>query len=315
MSEATFSTPELSPQPSPPAAGHRIFQSQSLVFILLRIGMYIALSTGISFALLWIAAGLMPGPRSSYSPKILTISELASLAGALAAGLIMSQLEGRSFGEYGLPSRGVFGKLFWQGALFGLLEISAVIAFIAALGSYHFGSLAIHGTDLFRWAAFWFALFVMVGLYEEFAFRGYVQFTLARAINFWPAAILLSVAFGLVHITNPGESKLGVEGVVLAGLFWCFTLRRTGNLWFAVGMHASFDFGETFLYSVPDSGMVFQGHLSNATLAGPRWLTGGNTGPEASVCDFVMLIVLFYVFHKLYPARARESLQNPAVSS
>ena len=314
MSEATFSTPELSPPPSPPATGHRIFQSQSLIFILLRIGMYIALSTGISFAMLWVAAGLMPGPRSSYSPKVLTISEAASLAGALAAGLIMSQLEGRSFGEYGLPSRGVFGKLFWQGALFGLLEISAVIGFIAALGSYHFGSLAIHGTDLFRWATFWFALFVMVGLYEEFAFRGYVQFTLARAINFWPAAILLSVAFGLVHITNPGESKLGVAGVVLAGLFWCFTLRRTGNLWFAVGMHASFDFGETFLYSVPDSGMVFQGHLSNATLAGPRWLTGGNTGPEASLCDFVMLIVLFYVFHKLYPARVQESLQT-SVSS
>jgi len=315
MSETSYSTPELSPPPSPPATGHRIFQSQSLVFILLRIGMYIALSTGISFALLWIAAALMPGPRSSYSPKILTISETGSLAGALAAGLIMSQLEGRSFGAYGLPSRGAFGKLFWQGALFGVLEISAVIGFIAALGSYHFGSLAIHGTDVLRWAAFWFALFVMVGLYEEFAFRGYVQFTLARAINFWPAAILLSVAFGLVHITNPGESKLGVAGVVLAGLFWCFTLRRTGNLWFAVGMHASFDFGETFLYSVPDSGMVFQGHLSNATLAGPRWLTGGNTGPEASLCDFVMLIVLFYVFHKLYPARAQESLQNPSVSS
>jgi hypothetical protein len=314
MSEATFSTPELSPQPIPPATGHPIFQSQSLVFVLLRIGMYITLSTGISFAVLWVAAALMPGPRSSYSPTVLAISEAGSLAGAVAAGLIMSQLERRRFGEYGLPSRGVFGKLFWHGALFGLLEISVVIGFIAALGSYHFGPLAIHGSDVVRWAAFWFALFVMVGLYEEFAFRGYVQFTLAQAIHFWPAAILLSVAFGLVHVTNPGESKLGVAGVILAGLFWCFTLRRTGNLWFAVGMHASFDFGETFLYSVPDSGVVFQGHLSNATLAGPRWLTGGNTGPEASVCDFVMLLVLFFVFHRLYPARAQKSSQNPSVS-
>jgi membrane protease YdiL (CAAX protease family) len=315
MSEATSSTPELSPPPSPPATGHRVFENQSLIFVLLRIGMYIALSTGISFAMLWVAAALLPGPRSSYSPKILTISEAGSLAGALAAGLIMSQLERRPFGDYGLPSRGAFGKLFWQGALFGLLEISAVIGFIAALGGYHFGSLAIHGTDVLRWAAFWFALFVTVGLYEEFAFRGYVQFTLAHTINFWPAAIVLSVAFGLVHITNPGESKLGVAGVILAGLFWCFTLRRTGNLWFAVGMHASFDFGETFLYSVPDSGIVFQGHLSNATLAGPRWLTGGTTGPEASVCDFVMLLVLFYVFHRLYPTRTQNLIQDPSFSS
>jgi hypothetical protein len=224
----------------------------------------------------------------------------------------MSQLERRPFGEYGLPARGAFGRLFWQGALFGLAEITAVIGFIAAFGSYHFGPLAIHGADVLRWAAFWFAFFVLVGLYEEFAFRGYVQFTLAQAVTFWPAAIVLSVAFGMVHITNPGESKLGVAGVMLAGLFWCFTLRRTGSLWFAVGMHAAFDFGETFLYSVPDSGVVFQGHLSNATLAGPRWLTGGSTGPEASVCDFVALLMLFYVFHKLYPPSTQSLDQRPS---
>jgi membrane protease YdiL (CAAX protease family) len=310
MSDATDATllnPEGPPQTSPPPAGHRIFQSQSLLFVLLRIFIYIALSTGITFALQWIMAALVAGERSLYSPKILTISEGSLLAGAFAAGVAMSQLEGRSFGDYGLPLRGAFGKLFWQGALFGLAEISAVIGAIAALGTYHFGSLAIHGTELLRWAAFWGAFFVLVGLYEEFAFRGYVQFSLAQGVRFWPAAVLLSIAFGLVHSTNPGENKLGLAGVMLTGLFWCFTLRRTGNLWFAVGMHASFDFGETFLYSVPDSGMVFPGHLSNATLAGPRWLTGGSAGPEASVCDFIMLLLFFYVFHRLYPARTQSS--------
>ena len=305
--DATLSNPEGPPQTSPPPTGHRIFQSQSLLFVLLRIFIYIALSTGITFALQWIMAALMPGERSLYSPKILTISEGSSLAGAFAAGITMSHLEGRSFGEYGLPLQGAFGKLFWQGALFGLAEISIVIGAIAALGTYHFGSLAIHGTELLRWAAFWGAFFVLVGLYEEFAFRGYVQFTLAQAIRFWPAAVVLSVAFGLVHSTNPGENKLGLAGVMLTRLFWCLTLRRTGNLWFAVGMHASFDFGETFLYSVPDSGMVFPGHLSNATLAGPRWLTGGSAGPEASVCDFIVLLLFFYVFHRLYPARTQSS--------
>jgi membrane protease YdiL (CAAX protease family) len=313
MSDATDATllnPEGPPQTSPPPAGHRIFQSQSLLFVLLRIFIYIALSTGITFALQWIMAALMPGERSLYSPKILTISEGSLLAGAFAAGVAMSQLEGRSFGDYGLPLQGAFGKLFWQGALFGLTEISAVIGAIAALGTYHFGSLAIHGTELLRWAAFWGAFFVLVGLYEEFAFRGYVQFTLAQAVRFWPAAVVLSIAFGLVHSTNPGENKLGLAGVMLTGLFWCLTLRRTGNLWFAVGMHASFDFGETFLYSVPDSGMVFPGHLSNATLAGPRWLTGGSAGPEASVCDFIMLLLFFYVFHRLYPPRTQRSPQS-----
>ena len=310
MTDTTSLTPEGLPPAEQAPAEHGVFQSASLLFVFLRICIFIALAIGISFALQWITASLLPVDRSLYSPMTLALSEGGSLAGALAAGLVMSRLERRSFGKYGLPARGAFGKLFWQGALFGLVEISAVIGWIAVFGSYHFGSLAIHGAGLLRWAAFWGALFLMVGLYEEFAFRGYVQFTLAQALRFWPAAVLLSVAFGLVHITNPGESKLGIAGVILTGLLWCFTLRRTGNLWFAVGMHASFDFGETFLYSVPDSGIVFPGHLSNATLAGPAWLTGGSTGPEASVCDFIVLLILFYLFHRLYPAGTERSLRS-----
>jgi uncharacterized protein len=307
MSDVSSLSPEGPPQISPPPAERGVFHTRSLLFVLLRIGIYFALAEGVSFALQWIMVALSAGEISVYSPTILTISEGSSLAGASAAGIAMSQLEERSLGDYGLPLRGAFGKLFWQGTLFGLAEISAVIGVIATFGSYHFGGLAIHGVDLVRWAAFWGAFFVLVGLYEEFAFRGYVQFTLAQAVGFWPAAVLLSVAFGFVHRTNPGESKMGLAGVVLTGLLWCFSLRRTGNLWFAVGMHASFDFGETFLYSVPDSGVVFPGHLSNATLAGPAWLTGGSAGPEASVCDFAMLLIFFYVFHRLYPSRDRSS--------
>lgn len=305
MSDATSSDSSQPQDVVTPPPGPGIFQSPSLFFVFLRIGIYVVLSTGIGIALQWILAGFADG--SLYSPRNLLISEASPFAGAFLAAAAMSQLEGRTFGDYGLPLRGAFGKLFWQGAAFGLVEISIVIGTIAWLGSYHFGSLAIHGADVVRWAAFWGAFFLLVGLYEEFAFRGYVQFTLAQAVRFWPAAILLSVAFGVVHRGNPGESKLGLAGVMLTGLFWCFTLRRTGNLWFAVGMHASFDFGETFLYSVPDSGVVFPGHLSNATLAGPWWLTGGSAGPEASVCDFIVLLVFFYVFHWFYPHRPRGS--------
>lgn len=305
MNDANLSNVEGPPQTAPPTE-NRLFKGRAVPFVLLRMCIYIALATGFSFALQWIAAALLGGVQSFYSPSILAISEGALMAGALAAGLVMSQLEARPFGDYGLPLRFAFRKLFWQGTVFGLIEISAVIGVIAALGSYHFGALAIHGAQVLRWATFWGACFVIVALYEEFLFRGYLQFTLTHATGFWPAALLLSVAFGYVHRGNPGESKLGLAGVMLVGLFWCFTLRRTGSLWFAVGMHAGFDFGETFLYSVPDSGMVFPGHLSSATLAGPVWLTGGTAGPEASWCDFIVLLIFFFLFHRLYPGRRSD---------
>jgi len=96
----------------------------------------------------------------------------------------------------------------------------------------------------------------------------------------------------------------------MIGLVFAFALRRTGNLWLAVGWHASFDFGETFLYSVPDSGIVFQGHLSNATLHGPDWKTGGTAGPEASVFSFLVMGILAVVIHYLFPAKEPEPTQN-----
>jgi uncharacterized protein len=75
-------------------------------------------------------------------------------------------------------------------------------------------------------------------------------------------------------------------------------------------MHASFDFGETFLYSVPDSGVVFPGHLSSATLAGPSWITGGTAGPEGSIFDFVLLLLFFLVVHRMFPKPSREDAKD-----
>jgi membrane protease YdiL (CAAX protease family) len=238
--------------------------------------------------------------------------ELASFLSAFLAAWIMSQLETRPMSIYGLPVRAAFRKQFWIGCLFGFFEIFALVALIAAFGGYSFGSLAEHGGAIAKWALFWIVFFLVVALFEEFLFRGYALYTLAEGIGFWPAAILLAGVFGWVHKHNSGEDWVGVAGVVFVGLFWAFTLKRTGSLWFALGMHAAFDFGETFLFSVPDSGMIFPGHLSNATLHGPNWLTGGTPGPEGSAIDFLLLALFFFVFDRLYPVRKAQSY-SPAI--
>ena len=237
------------------------------------------------------------------------VSEGFSFAIVFGAALIMARIEGRSPGVYGLPLRGAFGKLFWQGCLIGLIEISILIGLIAAFGGYSFGGLALHGKELLRWGMLWAVFFIFVGLFEEFLFRGYTQYTLADSISFWPAAIVLSCLFGAVHLGNPGEGWVGAAGVVAIGLIFAFALRRTGNLWLAVGWHASFDFGETFLYSVPNSGLVLEGHLSNASLHGPGWLTGGTVGPEGSTFSFLTMGILAIAIHFLFPAKKSEPAQ------
>jgi len=302
MTDSVPPTPPLfEPQIPLPEREENFFRSPFLAFGFLRVGLFLLLANVIGYAVQRLSSFFAGHEVSPVSPRRLVAVELALFAGAFSAAWIMSLLEKRPFGDYGLPRSKAFGKLFWLGVLFGLAEISVVVGAMAALGAYHFGSVALLEQQVVRWLFFWAAFFLLVGLYEEFAFRGYVQFTLSQGLGFWPAALVLSVAFGIVHIFNLGETFAGIGGIVLTGLFWCFTLRRTGSLWFAVGMHASFDFGETFLYSVPDSGVIFPGHLSNATLAGPAWITGGTAGPEGSIFDFVALLLFFYLIHRLFP--------------
>jgi membrane protease YdiL (CAAX protease family) len=277
-----------------------------------RLLLYLVITAGFFLSLKMVLVQFYRPTPGKFSFESTLFSEMIGFISAFGAAVVMSFLEHRPVGCYGLPVQQAFGKLFWQGVLLGFLEISTVIGLIYAFGGYSFGPLELHGAQLVHWAVLWALCLTFVGLFEEFLFRGYTLFTLSSGIGFWPAAILLSLLFAGVHLQNNGEGLVGVASVFVVGLLWCFTVRRTGSLWFAVGMHAAFDFGETFLYSVPDSGMVLPGHLSDATLHGPAWLTGGSVGPEASVFDFVLLFIFFYVIHRLYPPK--KSPQQAAAS-
>ncbi len=231
----------------------------------------------------------------------LLIQEVILLSSALAAAAIMGMLESRGFSDYGLPGASFFGRRFWQGLVWGLVMISATILLIRLLGGFSFGELALQGPALWGYAVLWGLVFLAVGLFEEFFFRGYTQFTLASGIGFWPAATMISAVFGAWHLGNKGEDIAGALSVFVIGMFFCLTLRRTGNLWFAVGLHASFDWGETFLFSVPNSGIVAPGHLLNSSFHGPIWLTGGTVGPEGSVLAFVVVALATVIFSRAFP--------------
>jgi len=172
---------------------------------------------------------------------------------------------------------------------------------LRATGAFTFGSLSLHGGRIVKFALYYAVFFLLTGFFEEFLLRGYSQWVLTRGMHFWPAAALLSVSFGAMHGSNPGEARIGLVAVVAIGFFFCLTLRRTGDLWWAVGFHMSWDWGESYLYSVPDSGTVLPGHLLNSSFHGPAWLTGASVGPEGSYLVFVVLAALWVLFDRVYP--------------
>jgi membrane protease YdiL (CAAX protease family) len=255
--------------------------------------------------------------------------ELAAFLAAVVAALIMTAIDGHKFSEYGLPAESALGRWFWIGALWGIASITVMLAGMHGAHLFDFGQVQVHGVRMLKFAVFWGAFFLLVALYEEFFFRGYLLFTLRRtlrghsrseehakgseALTFWISAAMLCTYFGLVHLANRGESKLGIAAAACIGLFFCLTLRRTGSLWFAVGFHATWDWAQSFLYSVPDSGTLAPGHLLSSSFHGPWWLTGGSVGPEGSVLVFVVVGATAVLFEVVY-GKTQASNQQPASS-
>jgi membrane protease YdiL (CAAX protease family) len=225
------------------------------------------------------------------------------------ATLIMGKIEHRKFSEYGLPVRGALGKDFWLGSLWGFLAISGTLLAMFLLHGFRVTGLALHGISILSSMGAWGIAFILVGLFEEFVCRGYAQYTLASGIGFWPAAFVMSGFFAFGHVFNANENLVGVLAVVMFGLLFCLFLRRTGSLWIAVGFHAAWDWGQTF-YGVPDSGILPYHSVFNSAFTGPRWLTGGIVGPEASALCPIALMAVALVFSGFYREN-RYQILNP----
>ncbi len=206
------------------------------------------------------------------APGGMIFAETLTFLVVLIPALVLARLERRPAGAYGLPLRGAFGKHFWTGAFWGVAMLSVVMLCMRLVHAYSFGTIALAPIGILKYGGLWLIGFLMVGFFEEYCFRGYVLYTLTRGLGFWPAAILTSGIFAWVHHGNPGETWMGLAQIVLIAIVFAVSVQRTGSLWWAVGIHMSYDWGESFLFSVPNSGTHVVGHLSNATLNGSKWI-------------------------------------------
>lgn len=290
----------LEPAPPPPAPStlNAIFMGPNGPRAGWRLAIFLVLLFALAFLIGLVAKhflhGQQPGPASG--PLGTIIAEGASFALVLFVSFVMTKIEKRTLADYGLPWRNAFQGKFWEGMVWGFAALTALLLALRAAGAYSFGAPAIHGREIAQYAAVWGVAFLLVGFFEEFLVRGYAQFTLTTGIGFWPSAILLSAAFGALHLGNSGETWLGGLSAGLFGFLFCLLLRRTGNLWLPIGFHCSWDWGESFFYGVPDSGFVSPGHFLSSSFRGNKWITGGSVGPEGSVLCVVLLLVLWILF-------------------
>jgi uncharacterized protein len=253
------------------------------------------------------------------------LSEAASFAYVFFATWLMSLIEHRPNSVYGLGLRGRLPQ-FLAGLFFGSLSLSLLVVILWKMHLLIFDARLLSGTAAMSYALMWLVAFLLVGISEEYLMRGYLQFTLARGftgvislftpahsktLGFWLSALFLSYAFGAGHSSNAGESPIGLVSAGLAGLVFCLSLWRTGSLWWAIGFHCTWDWAQSFLYGVADSGTMIQGRLFSTHPVGDPLMSGGATGPEGSL--FVLPILTLVAILILITLPRRTDPPGPPV--
>lgn len=265
---------------------------------------------------------LPPAGPHGIAPRMTLLNDAPAFVIVLLLTALLARIERRPFLTYGLGGHRRLPHLA-AGLAWGVASLSLLVLLLAGTGLLHFDGRLLAMPAGLAYGLAWAGCFLLVGLFEETFMRGYLQITLARGLSaiygavsetrhrddlgFWTAALLLSLLFGAGHHGNAGESPLGLVSAALAGLVFCLSLWRTGSLWWAIGFHAAWDWAQSFLFGVADSGSISQGRLFATHPVGRPILSGGLTGPEGSVFVLPVLALVSAVILLTLPRAPRAA--------
>jgi membrane protease YdiL (CAAX protease family) len=167
-------------------------------------------------------------------------------------------------GALGLRAQPGWGRALFTGLVWGVIAVAGLWAAGWRLGAYTWNppsAGAMVGIILRTGLAA-----CVVGLLEEFFFRGVVYGALRKSMRWWGAALWASVFYALLHFAQPapplgvvhvqwfsgwdllrqvpgagvGWSNLwpSIGTLFLAGLLLCRLYAQRGDLYFSIGLHA-----------------------------------------------------------------------------
>ncbi|MCU0525616.1 MAG: CPBP family intramembrane metalloprotease [Elainella sp. Prado103] len=196
-------------------------------------------------------------------------------------------VERRLASELALPH---LGRELGIGLLLGFGLVTICILIAMALGLYR-----MEGINS------WQTLVAITGgtfstpVGEELVFRGVMFRIFEGMFGGWLALVLSSLGFGLIHLSNEGETFLGVAAIVLVfGPMLAVPYMLTRRLWMSIGLHMAWNYTMGKVYSINVSGNEAAG-LLKTTVTGPEWLTGGNAGLEGSLIAMLVSIAFSVV--------------------
>ncbi len=226
----------------------------------------------------------------------------------MIATTIMAKLEGRRLADYGFGANKAL-KRFFFGVGWGFFFISLLVFILFEMNYVIFEHNPVQTQTVLIYGVEWFISMFFVGALEEVLFRGYLQWTLSRGTTFLVASLILGLLFGAAHGSNNGESHFGLVIAVIFGLVFSLSIWCTRSLWWAIGFHTAWNWGMTFFYGTPNSGLVAAGHFLSITPSGTAVMSGGSVGPEGSILTLPVLLLVALVIYTT--GRSEDSGHRP----
>lgn len=233
----------------------------------------------------------------STAPTLL-LGVATAAATLLAYAWIVRRTEHRSPAEIALPGA---PRALARGALVGLGMFVAVIGAVALAGDYRAdghhslaGPIAILG--------------VMAGaaVTEELVFRGVLFRIAEERLGTWAALTLSGALFGLAHLSNPHATVWSSLAIAVeAGGMLAAAYAATRSLWLTIGLHFAWNYAESGIFGVADSGQSTPAGILHGRISGSALLSGGQFGPEASVFALIAGTAVMAAFMLLAHRRGR----------
>lgn len=137
-------------------------------------------------------------------------------------------------------------------------------------------------------------MFILVGVFEEMFFRGYVMSTMAsRGNQKWVIYVVSALLFSIVHATNPNVSVLGLVNIALVGILFAYMFDATNSLWLPIGYHITWNYFQGNVFGFAVSGTTPHGIYNVNIAKGNELLTGGTFGLEGGVLATILIIFGF----------------------
>lgn len=229
---------------------------------------------------------------AALGPASLILDGFGLLTGAVLAGWILLALDGRRPAALGFYFSGNSLSECFRGLVLGML-----IGMMVVLGMATSGGIVWVPED--GTMAAWFvgaggalAWFAIPAAAEEALLRGYPLQALTEAYGPKLGVASTAVAFGGLHVWNPGVGVLEVANITIAGLLFGIVYVKTLSLWWVTATHLGWNWVLGYAADVPVSGLdLVNAPFYEGNSSGPEWLGGGSFGPEGSVVATAVLLM------------------------